>query len=44
MGLKRQYRASNAVHQTDGVAGSSDTPEHAPVGAATEPDELEEWC
>jgi RNA polymerase sigma-70 factor (ECF subfamily) len=44
MDLTRHYRAVNAVHHCDGVAGSSGTPAHEPVDPAPGWDELEEWC
>jgi RNA polymerase sigma-70 factor (ECF subfamily) len=42
--LTRRYRAANAVHQTDGVAGGSGTPAHEPVDPGPSLEELEEWC
>jgi RNA polymerase sigma factor (sigma-70 family) len=39
--LKRHHRAANALHHTDGVAGS---PPQEPADPAPDPGELEEWC
>jgi RNA polymerase sigma-70 factor (ECF subfamily) len=44
MDLKQHYRAANAMHTTDGVAGSCGTPAHEAVDPAPGPDELDEWC
>jgi RNA polymerase sigma-70 factor (ECF subfamily) len=44
LSLNEHYRAANAVHQTDGVAGRSGTPAHEPVDPAPGLEELEEWC
>jgi RNA polymerase sigma-70 factor (ECF subfamily) len=42
--LTRHYRQLNALHHSDGVADSADTPAHEPLDPAPSLDELEQWC
>jgi RNA polymerase sigma-70 factor (ECF subfamily) len=42
--LKRQLRARNLLHHTDGAAADAGTPAHEPADPAPGMDELEAWC